>query len=792
MIKNYFTIAFRSLHKHLSYSIINVFGLSVGLATCILLVTWIKHELSYDKFNEKAERIYRGCLEYSFGGQIAKTPVSPTALFPAMQKNFAEVENGVRIYHASASNGFILRHNDKLFQERKFMYADSTFFQVFSFTLLKGNQEKALTEPNSVILTRSMAKKYFDSEDIIGKTIQVNNQTDYTITGLMEDVPANSTLQFDFIASFSSLAASKETIWWTANYETYVLLAPEANVTALFSKTNELVKKELASELTTPGDYVKYNFYQLKDIYLHSGLASDVQYIYIFGSIALLVLFIACINYINLATARAADRAKEVGIRKVVGALRKQLFIQFISESIIITFIGLVMAFVIARISLPLFNQITGKQFESSLFFQPQFILVSAAAAIVIAILAGAYPAFAITAFKPVRVLKGNFKTSGKGIWLRQSLVVTQFSISIILIIGTIVVLNQLSFIQNKKLGYGKDKVVIIPMDGQTKKVYTELKTEILRSGVAAHVARAIESPTQINGGYSLMLPGSSNQVGLMVTANAVDPDFIPALNMEIIAGRNFTDNDYIRMEKDTVCSFIVNESTLQQLGFTNETAVGTKINMNNRQGEIVGVVKDFHFAPLQQKIAPLILFTESYQLSAIFIKLKEGNTHEQVARLKSICNTVTPHRPFEYTFLDEEYNAMYANEERMSMISTTFASLTILIACLGLFGLVSFSAAQKTKEIGIRKVMGATASSIVLLITKDFTKLVIIAIVIAIPVAYWLMQEWLNDFAYRTNLSVWPFVLAALLSVVIAFGTASFQAIRAALINPVDTLRSE
>lgn len=792
MIKNYFTIAFRSLRKHLSYSIINVFGLSVGLATCLLLVTWINHELSYDKFNEKADRIYRGCLEYSFGGQTAKTPVSPTALLPAMEKNFAEVETGVRIYHASASTGFILQHDDKLFQERKFMYADSTFFQVFSFTLLKGNPDHALTEPNSVILTRAMAKKYFDSEDIIGKTIQVNNQTDYTITGLMEDVPANSTLQFDFIASFASLPASRETIWWTANYETYVLLAPGADATTLFSKTNELVKKELASELTTPGDYVKYNFFQLKDIYLRSGLASDIQYIYIFGSIALLVLFIACINYINLATARAADRAKEVGIRKVVGALRKQLFLQFISESVIITFIGLAVAFFIARTSLPLFNLITGKRFESSLFFQPQFILVSAAAAIVIAILAGAYPAFAITAFKPVRVLKGNFKTSGKGIWLRQGLVVTQFSISIILIIGTIVVLNQLSFIQSKKLGYNKDKVVIIPMDQQTKKVYNELKTEILRSGIAAHVARAIESPTQINGGYSLMLPGSSNQIGLMVTANAADPDFIPALNMEIIAGRNFTDNDYVRMEKDTICSFVMNESTLQQLGLTNETAIGTTVNMNNRKGEIVGVVKDFHFAPLQQKIAPLILFTETYQLSTIFVKLKDGHTHEQVDRLKSICNTVTPHRPFEYTFLDEEYNAMYANEERMSMISTTFASLTILIACLGLFGLVSFSAAQKTKEIGIRKVMGATATGIVLLITQDFTKLVIIAIVIAIPVAYWMMQEWLSDFAYRTNLSVWPFALAALISIVIAFGTASFQAFRAALINPVDTLRSE
>ena len=797
MIKNYLLIAFRSLQKHISYAAINVVGLSIGLATCLLLITWISHELSYDTFHEKASRIYRASLEYSFGGQTARTAISPTALLPAVQKNFAEVETGVRLYNPSAWTPYVLQKDDKLFQEGRFYFADSTFFDVFTFPLLKGSAKDALTQPNSVVLTRSMAKKYFGSEDVIGKTIMVNNKQEYTVTGLTEDVPSNSLLQYDFIGSFSSLNASKEQIWWSANYETYIVLAPGASITTLFEKTSALVKKELAGELTNPGDYVVYNYIPLTDIYLRSDMSenkavSDIQYIYIFGAIAMLVLIIACINYINLATARAADRAREVGIRKVVGALRPQLFIQFISESVIVTYMALLMAFLLAKVALPFFNEMTAQPLDSSHFINPAFIITAIAGATVIALVAGAYPAFAITAFKPVSVLKGNFKTSGKGIWLRKSLVVVQFGISIVLTISTMVVIKQLSFIQHKKLGYDKENTVILPLDGQTAKVYEQLKNEILRSGIATHVARAIESPTHINGTYSLNIPGFSNNVGIMVTANAVDPDFIPALGMELITGRNFTENDYIKMRKDTVCSFVLNESTIKEVGLSPEQAIGTFINMHNRKGEIVGVVKDFHFNTLQQKISPLILFTEEQQFHTILIKLKKGDPREALATLKSICNNITPHRPFEYTFLDQEYTAMYRNEERMSQISSTFATLTIIIACLGLFGLVSFSASQKTKEIGIRKVMGASAASVVLLITKDFTRLVILSIVIGIPAAYWIMSQWLNGFAYKTDIGIWPMVLAGISSLLIAFGTASFQAIKAALVNPVDTLRNE
>lgn len=798
MIKNYLLVAVRHLKKHFTYSSINVIGLGLGLATCLLLVTWIRHELSFDRFHAKADRIYRGSLEYSFGGQTSKTSVSPTALLPAMQKNFQEVENGVRIYNPASFNPYMVRVDDKLFQESKFYFADSTFFRVFSFSLIKGNADKALTAPRSVILTETMARKYFGDNDPMGKVLLVNNKNEYTVTGLMKDVPDNSHIQFDFLASFSTLPAATEQIWWSANYQTFCLLATGANSNQLSEKTNELVKKELASELTNPGDYVKYNFIPLTDIYLRSEMdesetVGSIQYVYIFSAIAFLVLIIACINYINLATAKAAERAKEVGIRKVVGAVKKQLLFQFLSESVVITLLAFIVAFFLAQLTLPLFNSLTGKHFSPLALFAPAFIGMSLIAVAVIAITAGAYPAFAITSFQPVNILKGNFKTSGKGIWLRRSLVVFQFSVSIILVIGTIVILKQVNFIQNKKLGYNKSNVLILPLDQKTEEVYNQLKTELLKSGKASYVGRATESPTKINGGYGISIEGGGSEQGMISTATSVDVDFIPALGMEIVAGRNFTEGDFEKVKVDTLFSFILNETAIRELSLNPDQAVGTKMKLSGRKGEIIAVVKDFHFASLHEKISPLVLFNEESQFNNIFIKLNPGDVNKTLEEFKQICGEVIPHRPFEYKFLDEQYEALYSNEQRIGQICTVFATLTILIACLGLFGLVAFSASQKTKEIGIRKVLGATAASIVLLITRDYTRLVIVAIVVALPLAYYTMETfWLGSFEYRTSMGVWPFISASIGCMIIAFGTATFQALKAAFVNPSETLRNE
>lgn len=797
MFKNYITAGVRSLLKHRFYSLLNISGLALGLAACLLLTTWIVHELSYDNFHQLGNRIYRASLEYSFGGQTSKTSVSPTALLPFLEKNFPEVEKGVRVYNPTAYNPYVVRHNDKAFQESRFFFADSTFFQIFTFPLLEGNPMNALTEPNSIVLTKSSAKKYFGNEDPIGKTVQVNNAREYAVTGLIDDVPTNSLLQFDFIASFSSLDASRQQIWWSANYQTYLLLAPSADLTALTSKTQELVMKELASELGNPGDYVKYNFLPLNDIYLKSDMnestpVSDIQYVYIFGAIAALILLIACINYVNLATARASERAKEVGVRKVVGAARRQLFFQFIGESLIITGLSLVVALILAKLAVPAFNALTGKSFLGALIFNPASIGLIVVIAVFIAIAAGAYPAIAITSFKPAHVLKGNFKSSNKGIWLRKSLVIFQFCISVMLIVGTLVVSKQLDYIQNKKLGYERESVIVLPLDSKTELVYDHLKNEILRNGNATDMGRATESPTSIGGGYSINLEGSGNTQAMIVTAMSIDKEFIPTLGMELAAGRNFTEGDFQKAAKDTIHSFILNESALHELGLTNEKAVGLNIAMNGRKGEIVGVVKDFHFAPLQKEIAPLVLFNEVENYSYIFIKLKSGNPSEALAKIRQTVQTLAPHRPFEYTFLDDEYNTLYSNEQRMGKIVTTFAMLIVIIACLGLLGLVSFSAAQKTKEIGIRKVMGATPYNIVILITKDFAVLVVVAILIGLPGAYYLMSNWLKEFAYKTDIGVLPILIASVLCLVIAFGTASYQAIQASLMNPSKTLRSE
>jgi putative ABC transport system permease protein len=800
MLKNYLLASIRSLRKHFSYSAINIVGIGLGLATCILLSVWINHELSYDHFHKNANRIYRGALEYSFGGQTSKTSVSPTALLPVLKKNFAEVENGVRIYNPSKWNPYIIKNDDKLFQEKKFYFADSTFFQVFSFNLLKGNPDKALTEPNSLILTQASAKKIFDTEDIIGKTLTINGKTEYKITGLLEDLPSNSMIQFDFLGSFSSLDASKQQIWWSANYQTFFLLAPNANIHALQDKTYALVQKELASELTGKGDYVKYNFTPLTDIYLKSEVdepevVGSIQYVYIFSAIALLVLVIACINYINLATAKASSRAKEVGVRKVAGAIRSQLFMQFISESLIVTFLGFCFAFALAQLTLPLFNSLTGKTFIYTDLFNYGFLLTCLAAWLLIAFVAGAYPSLALSSFKPSSVLKGNFNNSSRGIWLRQSLVVFQFCVSIILMVGTVVIVKQVDYIQNKKLGYDKENIIVLPLDRKTRDVYDQLKVEFERSGKVVNMARATEAPTKINGGYGLKVEGSQSSNGMIVTAMAIDKDFVPTMNINIITGRNITESDFAKLKSDTTFSFILNQSALKELGLTAENAVGTKVNLSSRKGEIIAVVDDFHFSSMHEKIGPLVLFTaqDNWDLNYTVVRLKPGNFNSSLAELKSISTSLLPHRPFEYEFLDQQYQKLYDKEQRMSSVTTLFAVLAIVIACLGLLGLVAYAAAQRTKEIGIRKVLGATSIGIVGLITKSYMRLVIVAIFIGLPAAYWIMDNyWLSSFAYRSTIGIAPLVLAALSCIFIAFATASFQAVKAAWVDPAKTLRSE
>lgn len=798
MLKNYLLTGFRNLIRNFVYSLINISGLGLGLATCLLLVLWIRHELSYDRFHEKSDRIYRPCLEFGIGGQVMRTAVSPNALLPALL-TLPETETGVRVFKPAIFSPYTVRHEEKLFTEEHFLLADSTFFKVFSFRLLAGNPDRALAEPYSLVLSQSAAKKYFGDENPIGKPMQINNNTDYMVTGIVEDAPSNSILQYDLIGSFNSIRAGREEpSWWNANYQTFVVTHPHADVTALAQKTDALVKEVLESELRSEGDYVRFNFIPLTDIYLHSDfdgekeIVSDIRYVYIFSTVAVLILVIACINYINLSTARAASRAREVGIRKVAGAVQKQLYLQFIGESCIVALCAFCLALFIAVVMLPLFNDLTGKHFTTSLLFEPKFLGWAVLLLGIMGLLAGTYPAFVLTSFKPIAVLKGHFKTSDKGIWLRKSLVVFQFGIAVILVTTTLMIVKQLDFIQSKKLGYDRENIIMLPFDGKTNSIYEALKTELLRNGMAISVSSATESPINVQAGYGINTSPDGGP-GIIATGLLTDEDYIATLGMELVAGRNFTQEDRERITTDETYSFIINETALATLGLDAEDAIGHKATVGGeRRGEIVGIIKDFHFSSLHTPIAPLVMFPEAQQFNKIFIRLPQGNTTENLNKVREVWKSFVSHQPFDFTFLDQQYHALYAGEQRMGKVFQVFATLAIFIACLGLLGLVLFTTTQKTREIGIRKVLGAGISHLVMLITKDFAKLVLIAIVVGLPVSWWIITNWLDNFAYKTTIGIWPVVIASVSCMVIALGTSGFLVIQAALTDPVKTLREE
>lgn len=794
MIKNYLIIGLRNLRKHFPYSFITIFGLGLGLAVCLLLATWISHETGYDEMhNTDGAMVFRATLETGFGGAHHIT-TTPNKLLAVIQEDAPEAAGVVRIYPISQYGPFIVQYGENIFQEERFSYADASFFKVFQFQLLKGNPDKALAEPNTVVMTETTATKYFGTEDPVGKIVKVNGDRDFTVTGVIQDLPSNSSLRFDLLGSFSSSRYGRdEPQWGPANFLTFVKVSHPTGITRIAEKVNARAKLETASMFSRDDDYLKFSFMPMTDIHLVE--EGNLQYVYIFSAIAFLILLVACINYVNLATARAADRAKEVGLRKVVGANKQQLFYQFIGESVLITVFAFILALFIALLALPLFNEVTQTQFTSSALLRPELLISAMLVLFVVAILSGAYPALAMTSIRPAAILKGTFRFSGQGIRLRRFLVVTQFAISITLITCTLVIYKQLDFIQRIALGYANENTLVMPFDDKTRTVYAGLRTELIRTGKVLQVSVASEGPTNVGGGYSVALENAQPGSKILLHAITADQYYLPTFEIEIRDGRNFTEADFKKVKADTTghsSSFLVNESVLTELHIDPEKAPGTRLNLNGRRGEIIGVVKDFHFASLHENIGPLVIFNEVEQFNLMFIKLKPGNIRESLAAIKPVFATLMPHRPFEYQFVDQQLAALYAPEDRMGSIFIVFAALAVIIACLGLLGLVAFSAAQKTKEIGIRKVLGASVPQIVALITNDFTLLILIALGIGLPSAYWIMQRWLSDFAYKTDIGLLPIVLASLLCLVIAFGTAGYQALKAALIDPASTLRNE
>ena len=807
MIKNYIKTAFRTLTKNKGFTAINVLGLALGLATCLLIVFYVFDELSYDRYNVNANRIYRVDEAIRFGGNSNSYAVAPPILAATMKADFPEIEQVTRF---RSRGGNLVKKGNQDIQENNMVYADPTIFNVFTLPMINGNPADALKEPHSVVINERTAKKYFNTTNAVGRMFTFNDTALYKVTGVIKNIPKQSHFDFDFLISMSTLPESKQTVWFSSNFNTYILLRPGADYKALNSKMPDFFRIHAGPQLQSiihvsydqflkGGNYFKFNLTPLTNIHLHSNMIAElggngnIQYVYIFSAIAIFILLIACVNFMNLSTARSSNRAREVGVRKVLGSPRKYLIFQFLTESIIVTLISAIIAVVAAWLLLPAFNQLANKDLTVTPQILKWLVPVLAVIIIVIGGLAGSYPAFFLSGFQPIDVLKGKISAGFKGGFLRSFLVVFQFAISIFLIIGTLVIYNQLKYIQNKDLGYNRDHVLCI------WNVYTlgdkakSFKHEVNQLPGVQSSTLTSALPTTDYGNNSTIFkdPVIDQKRSLMTQEWTVDEDYIPTLGMKIKAGRNFSN----QMPTDS-SAVVINETAARMLEF--RSPVNQIVYVPQDQNakilkpyHIIGVIKDFNFQSLRDNVSPLI-FYYSEDHGALSVRINSANIPALLDRVKAKWRDFSPNQQFNYSFMDKDFESMYRSEQRMGTISIIFTSLAIIIACLGLFGLAAYAAEQRTKEIGIRKVLGASMSTIIGMLSKDFIKLVLIAIVFASPLAWWAMNYWLQDFAYRQNIQWWVVAIAGTAAILIAFITISFQSIKAAITNPVKSLRSE
>ena len=806
MLRNYLKIALRNLKKHKGFSFINIAGLALGIACCLLILLLIRDELSFDRFHEHRDQVYRVVNQHP--GQFYMgtdfIAVTPAPLAPALMTEFPEVIKATRI---DSSNEVIISYQNKRFYEDGFYWTDSHFFDVFSFPLIQGDQSKALNEPYSVIVSERMAHKYFGDEDPIGKIIALNNRYDFVVTGILKDVPRNSHLQFGFLAPLITLSRIREQEdflegWGNYSYYTYFLLQKGYSPEDLEKKFPAFVEKYLGERFRQrrqrDPSYVASRFFlqPLKRIHLYSHLNfeispnNDIKQIYLLSALAFITLLIACINYMNLATARSASRAKEVGMRKVVGAERRQLIRQFLGESIFICCIAVLLAALLVELFLPAFNSLVGKSISFHFYRNWEFFIGLICLALVVGIVSGSYPAFFLSTFRPVTVLKSGFKTEAKGSFLRKILVIFQFAASIILVISTAIISGQIEYIRNKKLGFTREQVVVVPVkDRELRQNHKPLKNELLQNPSVLGCTASTWLPNNIRTNVGdTTWDGMEEGTDLQVYLLEADHDFIDVFGIELVEGRNFSREFSTDSE-----AYIINETARRIFGW--EKALGKRFGFRNEQvgpGPIIGVVKDFHFLSLHQEIEPLAIHLTDNRMSYLSLKIDTENIPRTIGFLKEKWKIFSPNSPFDYFFLDDDFEKMYRSEIRLGKIFASFTALAIFIACLGLFGLASFTSEQRTKEIGVRKVLGASVSNIVILLSKDFSKWVCIASLIAWPVAYYFMSRWLQSFAYRTSMGIWIFLLATALAFLVAMATVSFKSVKAALANPVESLRYE
>lgn len=793
MLRNYLKITFRNTTRHKGYSFINLAGLSIGMACTLMILLWVKNELSYDKFHKNRDNIYR-IMSYGTKYMIEGTDGTPAPLGPAIKNEVPGIENYTRF---SETSKLVFKYEDKVFYETKGLITDPSFFEMFTFPFVKGDLNTAFLEPFDFVITETLAKKYFGTDDPMGKIIEIEGKP-AMVTGVLKDIPKNSHIQFDYLTSFEFIntITGYGTSWGSFNFVTYLQLTPNSSIQDMNQKITAVADKNNCPQVK---DGVGFRLQPLSELHLDSRASyrnysdiGDKKYVYVFSIIAFFVLFIACVNFMNLSTARFTQRAKEVGMRKTVGASRKQLILQFFGESFLMTLMSSVFALVLVIILLPAFNRIAGKELLLVLL-DAQFALGLGCIIFLTALIAGSYPAIYLSSFKPVNALRGAFKSQGtKGQIFRRILVVTQFSFSITLLIGIIVVFNQLHFLSHTKLGFNNENIVYIPIKENIGKQYNTFKTELLKDpNIFAASAQYYLFADSAFRNTDYDWEGREKDQRVDIILNLVDYDFIPMLDIELAEGRNFSKDH----RTDLTQAYILNEQAVKEMGL--ESPIGKQFSYGKRKGTIVGVMKDAHFRSLHVKIEPHVFFmmedaSEATEYGVVLIKINGEKTKEAIAKIQSVWENINPISPFENRFLDQKYDSLYRKERQVGTILNAFTLFAVFISCLGLFGLASFLTEQRTKEIGIRKVLGATESGIAVQMSKQFIKWVLIANIFAWPAAYFFMNKWLQSFAYRINIGVWVFVLSAVLAVGIALFTVSYQAFKAARANPIDSLRYE
>ena len=799
MFLNYFSVALRNLRRHPAYSLINIAGLAIGMATCILILLYIQDELSYDRYHPHADRVYRIVDDIESGGQIVQTAGTPTGWGPALKRDFPEIELVVRL--RGTESAWLVDLGNTIYYERKVIWAGPDLFEMFSFPLAAGDAGTALAEPYSMVITEELADKYFGAEEAIGKAVNLDNRWDFTVTGVMKNIPTNSHMRPDMFVSYSTMIAIQAS-WDLEDWEyhrnlyTYIRLRENVSPDDLEAKLPAFLERHAGDQYREAGISLRPSLQPLVDIHLYSNRESehepngDIRYVALFMAIAFLILIIACINFINLATARSEMRAREVGVRKVLGANRIQLIRQFQGESVLMAGLAAVVAVVLVHLVLPSVNEIAGKQLALPL---TDWTVLSALVlgTILIGLAAGSYPAAYLSGFLPAEVMKGSPKSGKSGLGMRQALVVIQFSMSIFLLVSTAIIHDQLDYIQTKRLGFNKEHVMVVPITGSPQLPNTPVLKQRLSElpGVVGIATTTGVPGMRVMPILEVRPEGMRPEDHLMMATLHVDENFLDVMNIDLVAGRNFSPD----WGTDTTRGILMNETAVRYLGWgAPDDAIGRQIerlNYNRTKGRVIGVVRDFHLRTIHEEIEPALIMTSTYHIF-VLIRIQPEEISDTIARIEEIWRDVDPRFPLDYTFLDEDFDALYRTDRQLGEIFAVFAFLAIFVACLGLLGLASFSIQQRTREIGIRKVVGSSVSGIVMLLSKDFMKYVLLANLIAWPLAYFVMSNWLQNYAYASEIRFEWFLVAGMLALAVAWLTIAAHALAASRRNPVNALR--